>query len=142
MVILRMLVDPRPDTEESLELMEQNRLKLCKLLSEGWEDEKKIEIKNIENDIDDNAIYNNIKNDDFSEFSRQPSNSQRIPGFCESRESYGGNNIGHSFTYYDYANNTKYYRNTTNQQNSKQYCTANRKSDRFRLDQSKNENHR
>ena len=141
MVIFRMLVDPRPDTEESLELMEQNRLKLCKLLSEGWEEDEKIEIKNIEND-NDNTIYNNIKNDDFSEFSRQSPNSQRIPGFCDSGKLYGRNDIGHSFAYYDYANNTKYYRTTTKQKNRNQYNTSNERFDRTRFKHSKNGNHR
>lgn len=143
MVILRMLVDPNPDTEESLELMEQNRLKLCKLLSEDWEDEKKIEIKNINKDIDNNIYDNiNIDNNDFNEFARKPTNTHRIPGFCEPSELYRGNNASHSFAYYDYASNTKHYRDTTEQLRNEQDTNPINQFGGKRTDQYNNRNYR
>ncbi len=96
MVVFRMKVNPRPDFMEDEELVQQNIIKLCKIMSDDWEEEKKIENK-IESKIivlDNNNI--NIRND--------ISNYTEIPGFrhtiCESSN--------RTFAYYDHTRNIKH----------------------------------
>ncbi len=96
MVIFRMKVNPRPDFVEDEELVQQNIIKLCKILSDDWEEEKKIENKITVPDDDNNNNNINIKND--------ISNYGENTGF--------GNAIYESsnrtFSYYDYTRNIKY----------------------------------
>lgn len=58
MVVFRMKINPYSDCVSDENIVEQNTIKLCKIMSDDFEDEKKIENKNV--------VLDDINNDDIN----------------------------------------------------------------------------